>query len=65
VIGIVAVAAVYIVMSWRNLPETNTSSSTINAQNNEAMEQRFEQQFCGTNTTANSNSYIGEVSLHA
>jgi len=65
VIGIVAVAAVYIVMSWRNLPETNTSSSTINAQNNEAMEQRFEQQFCGTNTTANSNSYIGEVSLPA
>ena len=62
IIGIVAVAAVYIVMSSRSVPETS-SPATNTQQTDEAMAQRFEQQFCGTNTSPNSNAYITEVSL--
>ena len=62
IIGIVAVAAVYIVMSSRSVPETS-SPATNTQQTDEAMAQRFEQQFCGTNTSPNSNAYVTEVSL--
>jgi virginiamycin B lyase len=61
IIGIVAVAAVYISMFSRTVPEI--SDPATNMQNDEAMEQRFEQQFCGTNTSPNSNAYIIEVTL--
>ena len=62
IIGIVAVAAVYIFMSSRSVPETS-SPATNTQQTDEAMAQRFEQQFCGTNTSPNSNAYVTEVSL--
>ncbi|HET6807824.1 MAG TPA: hypothetical protein VFH28_02080 [Nitrososphaera sp.] len=61
IIGIAAVAAVYIAMISRDLPET--SGPTTNRQNDEAMEQHFKQQFCGTDTAPNSNAYITEVGL--
>ena len=61
IIGIAAVAAVYISMISRDLPET--SGPTTNRQNDEAMEQQFKQQFCGTDTAPNSNAYITEVGL--
>ena len=61
IIGIAAVAAVYIAMISRDLPET--SGPTTNRQNDEAMEQQFKQQFCGTDTAPNSNAYITEVGL--
>jgi virginiamycin B lyase len=61
ILGIVAVAAVYITMFSRGVPET--SGPTTNTQNDEAREQQFEQQFCGTNTSPNSNTYVTEVSL--
>lgn len=60
-IGILAVAAVYITMFSRGV--TETTAPTTNTRNDEAMEQRFEQQFCGTDTSPNSNAYITEVSL--
>jgi virginiamycin B lyase len=62
IIGIVAVAAIYVSMFARSSgpeisgPETNT-------QDGEAMQQRFEQQFCGNSTSPNSNAYITEVAL--
>src|ERR671917_570128 len=61
IIGMVAVAAVYIIASSRSVPETNDLAT--NTQNDEEMEQRFEQQFCGSNTSPNSNAYITEVTL--
>jgi virginiamycin B lyase len=61
IIGVIAVAAVYITMFSRGAPET--SAPTTNTQDEQAMEQRFEQQFCGTDTSPNSNVYITEVSL--
>jgi virginiamycin B lyase len=61
IIGVIAVAAVYTTMFSRGAPET--SAPTTNTQDEEAMEQRFEQQFCGTDTSPNSNVYITEVSL--
>jgi virginiamycin B lyase len=61
IIGIIAVAAVYLAMFSRGVPETSTP--TINTEDEEAMEQRFEQQFCGTDTSPNSNAYITEVTL--
>jgi virginiamycin B lyase len=57
----VAVAAVYVSMFSRSVPETNDLAT--NTQNDEEMEQRFEQQFCGSNTSPNSNAYITEVTL--
>jgi virginiamycin B lyase len=63
VIGIVAVAAIYITMYSRGAPETSTAPSTRNTQNDQAMAQRFKEQFCGTNTAPNSNPYIVEVTL--
>jgi virginiamycin B lyase len=60
-VGIVAVVAVYITMFSQSLPET--SGPTTNMQNDEAREQQFRQQFCGTDTSPNSNNYINEVSL--
>jgi virginiamycin B lyase len=63
IIGIVAVAAVYITMFSRDVPET--SSPTTNTQNDGTMEQQFKQQFCGTDTSPNSNAYITEVGLPA
>jgi virginiamycin B lyase len=60
-VGIVAVAAVYITMFSQNVPET--SGPTTNTQNDEAREQQFRQQFCGTDTIPNSNNYVNEVSL--
>jgi virginiamycin B lyase len=62
IIGIVAVAAVYIFMSSGSVPEIG-SPATNTQQNDQAMAQRFEQQFCGTNTSPNSNAYVTEVSL--
>ena len=62
IIGIVAVAAVYTFMSSRSVPEIG-GPATNTQQNDQAMAQRFEQQFCGTNTSPNSNAYITEVSL--
>ena len=61
IIGVIAVAAVYTTMFSRGAPET--SAPTTNTQDEQAMEQRFEQQFCGTDTSPNSNVYITEVSL--
>ena len=61
IIGIAAVAAVYISMFSRSVPEINDPAT--NTPNDEAMEQRFEQQFCGSNTSPNSNAYITEVTL--
>lgn len=61
IIGVIAVAAVYTTIFSRGAPET--SAPTTNTQDEQAMEQRFEQQFCGTNTSPNSNVYITEVSL--
>jgi virginiamycin B lyase len=62
IIGIVAVAAVYIYMSARSVPEQNTQDAA-NARA-EAIK-RFEQQFCGTAAAPNSNAYINEISLPA
>jgi virginiamycin B lyase len=62
IIGIVAVTAVYVFTSSRSGPEVGGPAANMQ-QNNEAMEQRFEQQFCGTDTSPNSNAYIAEVSL--
>jgi virginiamycin B lyase len=61
IIGVIAVAAVYTTMFSRGAPET--SAPTTNTQDEEAMELRFEQQFCGTDTSPNSTVYITEVSL--
>jgi virginiamycin B lyase len=61
IIGVIAVAAVYTTMFSRGAPET--SAPTTNTQDEQAMEQRFEQQFCGTDTSPNSNVYITEISL--
>jgi virginiamycin B lyase len=59
----VAVAAVYVAMLSRSAPEI--SGPGTNTQNDEAMRQRFEDQFCGTQTTPNSNAYVAEVALPA
>src|SRR3712207_3542829 len=61
IIGIVAIAAVYISMSSRSGPAMNNPA--INIQNDEARAQLFEQQFCGGNTSPNSTAYINEVTL--
>ena len=61
IIGIAAVAAVYVSMFSRSVPEINDPAA--NTQSDEAMGQRFEQQFCGSNTSPNSNAYITEVTL--
>jgi virginiamycin B lyase len=61
IIGVVAVAAVYITMFSQGTSE-NAAPAT-NSQDDQAMEQRFEQQFCGTDTAPNSNAYITEVNL--
>ncbi len=61
IIGVIAVAAVYTTIFSRGAPET--SAPTTNTQDEQAMEQRFEQQFCGTDTSPNSNVYVTEVSL--
>jgi virginiamycin B lyase len=63
IIGIVAVAAVYVAMFSRGAPEI--SGPGTNTQNDEAMQQRFEEQFCGTQTAPNSNTYVAEVALPA
>jgi virginiamycin B lyase len=60
-IGIVAVAAVYVAIVSRSAPEINGPGT--NTQGDEAMRQRFEEQFCGTQTPPNSNTYIAEVTL--
>src|SRR3712207_349928 len=62
IIGIAAIAAVYISISLRSGSDINNSPA-INTQNDEARAQLFEQQFCGTNTTPNSNTYVNEVTL--
>jgi streptogramin lyase len=62
IIGIAAIAAVYISIFLRSGPDIN-SSPAINPQNDEARAQLFEQQFCGTNASPNSNTYINEVTL--
>jgi virginiamycin B lyase len=59
----VAVAAVYVAMFSRSAPEI--SGPGTNTQNDEAMQQRFEEQFCGTQTAPNSNTYVAEVALPA
>jgi virginiamycin B lyase len=61
IIGIVAVAAVYTLMFSRSGPEIGGPET--NTQDDEAMQQRFEQQFCGTSTSPNSTAYITEVTL--
>ncbi len=61
IIGIVAVAAVYTTIFSLSVPET--TGPATNTQSDEAMEQQFEQQFCGAHTSPNSNAYITEVSL--
>jgi virginiamycin B lyase len=61
IIGIVAIAAVYITMSSRSVPDM--SNTATNTQNDEARAQLFEQQFCGTSTSPNSNAYINEITL--
>lgn len=61
IVGIVAIAAVYISMSWRSAPEINNPATT--APDDETRAQLFEQQFCGPNTSPNLNAYINEVAL--
>lgn len=61
IVGIVAIAAVYISMSWRAAQEINNPATS--AQNDETRAQLFEQQFCGPNTSPNLNAYISEVAL--
>ena len=61
IVGIVAIAAVYISMSWRAAPEIN--NPTTSSQNDETRAQLFEQQFCGPNRSPNLNAYISEVAL--
>ena len=61
VIGIVAVAAVYILMSGRSSPQLNSGQDQGVAR--EQATQQFKQQFCGTDTAPNSNHYITEVTL--
>jgi type II secretory pathway pseudopilin PulG len=61
IIGIIAVAAVYISMSARSTPEINNTDEQMNTE--EEAIQRFEQQFCGTDTSPNSNAYITELTL--
>jgi len=61
IVGVVAIAAVYISMSWRSAPEINNPATS--AQNDETRAQLFEQQFCGPNTSPNLNAYISEVAL--
>ena len=61
IIGIVAVATVYVAIFSRTAPEM--SGPRTNTQNDEVMRQRFEEQFCGTQTTPNSNTFIAEVTL--
>jgi virginiamycin B lyase len=61
IIGMVAIAAVYITMSSRSVPDM--SNTATNTQNDEARAQLFEQQFCGTSTSPNSNAYINEITL--
>lgn len=61
IVGIVAIAAVYISMSWRSAPEINNPATT--ALDDETRAQLFEQQFCGPNTSPNLNAYINEVAL--
>src|ERR671914_1071105 len=61
IIGMVAVAAVYIIASSRSVPDM--SNPVSNTQNDEARAELFEQQFCGTSTSPNSNAYINEVTL--
>ena len=61
IIGMVAVAAVYIIASSRSVPDMSNPAS--NTQNDEARAELFEQQFCGTSTSPNSNAYINEVTL--
>ena len=63
VIGVVAIAAVYFLISSQNIPETNNPAT--NTQNDESREQLFEQQFCGTATSPNFNTYVNEVTLPA
>ncbi len=61
IVGIVAVAAVYVTIFSRGVPDTSAPST--NTQNDQAMQQQFEQQFCGTDTSSNSTAYVAEVSL--
>jgi virginiamycin B lyase len=61
IIGMVAVAAVYIIASSRSVPDMSNPAS--NTQNDEARAELFEQQFCGTSTSPNSNAYINEITL--
>jgi virginiamycin B lyase len=61
IIGMVAIAAVYLTMSSRSVPDMSNPAS--NTQNDEARAQLFEQQFCGTSTPPNSNAYINEITL--
>jgi virginiamycin B lyase len=61
IVGIVAIAAVYISISWRAAPEINNPATS--AQNDETRAKLFEQQFCGPNTSPNLNAYISEVAL--
>jgi virginiamycin B lyase len=61
IIGMVAIAAVYLTMSSRSVPDVSNPAS--NTQNDEARAQLFEQQFCGTSTSPNSNVYINEITL--
>jgi virginiamycin B lyase len=61
IIGMVAIAAVYITMSSSSVPDM--SNTATNTQNDEARAQLFEQQFCGTSTSPNSNAYINEITL--
>ena len=61
VIGIVAIAAVYITTFSRSVPDMSNPAS--NTQDDQARAQLFEQQFCGTSTSPNSNAYINEITL--
>ena len=61
IVGIIAVAAIYILMSSRSGPALNGSQGQGTTR--EEVTQRFKQQFCGTNTSPSSNAYITEVAL--
>lgn len=63
IIGIVAVAAVYVAMFSRSAPDI--SGPGTNTQNDETMRKRFEAQFCGNQAAPNSNTYVAEVALPA
>jgi virginiamycin B lyase len=63
IIGIIAVAAVYTSTLARSSHEVNDLQTNSQQQDQEVVQQRFEQQFCGTGNEPNYSDYITEIAL--